>query len=201
MLPRVIGSIDERILADSDGAGVESSSAGASDGNELSPARQGIRKTVLGLITVCLCWRLSLVALKVRCPPRQRSPERTCHDASLTFAPAVISLDPTTPINARIARRCASSARRNAHYALPTARVCAPPAAVLLTCRPQSSPALTSNPHSARRSASADFPRLRALALFDRRPLQRVDSQFIPATENMHNSCRFHSSRLATFQA
>src|SRR6267154_1085606 len=32
------------------------------------------------------------------------------------------------------------------------------------------------------------FPRLRALALFGRRPPQRVDSLFMPASENLHNN-------------
>jgi hypothetical protein len=37
----------------------------------------------------------------------------------------------------------------------------------------------------------ATLPRLRALALFGRRPLQRVDSLLMPASENLHN--RRHS--------
>jgi len=32
------------------------------------------------------------------------------------------------------------------------------------------------------------FPRLRALALFGRRPPQRVDSLVMPASENLHNT-------------
>jgi hypothetical protein len=31
-----------------------------------------------------------------------------------------------------------------------------------------------------------NFPRLRALALFGRRPPQRVDSLLMPASENLH---------------
>jgi hypothetical protein len=33
-----------------------------------------------------------------------------------------------------------------------------------------------------------NFPRLRALALFGRRPPQRVDSLLMPASENLHNN-------------
>jgi hypothetical protein len=32
------------------------------------------------------------------------------------------------------------------------------------------------------------FPRFRALALFGRRPLQRVDSLVMPASENLHRN-------------
>jgi hypothetical protein len=35
-----------------------------------------------------------------------------------------------------------------------------------------------------------NFPRLRALALFGRRPPQRVDSLLMPASENLHRSER-----------
>jgi hypothetical protein len=37
-----------------------------------------------------------------------------------------------------------------------------------------------------------NFPRLRALALFGRRPPQRVDSLLMPASENLHNSGTGH---------
>src|SRR6476661_3850709 len=43
------------------------------------------------------------------------------------------------------------------------------------------------NPHSTRGTAAAHIPRFRALALFGRRPLERVDSPAIPASENLHN--------------
>jgi len=38
-----------------------------------------------------------------------------------------------------------------------------------------------------------NFPRLRALALFGRRPHQRADSHVMPATENLHT--RRHGRR------
>jgi len=50
------------------------------------------------------------------------------------------------------------------------------------------SPNLRQNPHSARGSAPAYVPRLRALALFGRRPPQRVEGFVMPASENLHNS-------------
>jgi hypothetical protein len=36
-----------------------------------------------------------------------------------------------------------------------------------------------------------NFPRLRALALFGRRPPQRVDSLLMPASENLHMNGHF----------
>src|SRR5215813_5117957 len=42
------------------------------------------------------------------------------------------------------------------------------------------------NPHSTRGTAAAHIPRFRALALFGRRPLERVDNPTIPASENLH---------------
>ena len=42
------------------------------------------------------------------------------------------------------------------------------------------------NPHSARGTAAHHFPRFRALALFGRRPPQRVDRFVIPAAKNLH---------------
>jgi hypothetical protein len=56
-------------------------------------------------------------------------------------------------------------------------------------CRFASSQAQLSswpNPHSTRGAAAARIPRFRALALFGRRPLERVDSPAIPASENLH---------------
>jgi hypothetical protein len=58
-----------------------------------------------------------------------------------------------------------------------------------------SKPEPAANPHSARRSAPAYFPRLRALALFGRRPPQRVDSLVVPASEKLHIS---RNARLQT---
>jgi hypothetical protein len=46
----------------------------------------------------------------------------------------------------------------------------------------------TCNPHSACCQPVPNCPRLRALALFGRRPLQRVVSLVIPATKNLHTS-------------
>jgi len=56
-------------------------------------------------------------------------------------------------------------------------------------CRFASSQAQLSswpNSHSTRGTAAARIPRFRALALFGRRPLERVDSPAIPASENLH---------------
>jgi hypothetical protein len=44
------------------------------------------------------------------------------------------------------------------------------------------------NPHSTRGTTAAHIPRFRALALFGRRPLERVDSPAIPASENLHKT-------------
>jgi hypothetical protein len=44
----------------------------------------------------------------------------------------------------------------------------------------------------AARPTEAYFPRFRALALFERRPPQRVDSSSLPASENLHSN--LHSS-------
>src|SRR5215467_5467145 len=44
------------------------------------------------------------------------------------------------------------------------------------------------NPHSTRGTAAAHIPRFRALALFGRRPLERVDNPTIPASENLHKA-------------
>ena len=56
--------------------------------------------------------------------------------------------------------------------------------------RLRSKAAVTSNLHSARCQPVPNFPRLRALALFGRRPHQRAVSLAIPATKNLHNSGR-----------
>jgi hypothetical protein len=54
----------------------------------------------------------------------------------------------------------------------------------------------TCNPHSACCQPVPNCPRLRALALFGRRPLQRVVSLVIPATKNLHNSGSARCPRL-----
>src|SRR3984893_3944444 len=50
-------------------------------------------------------------------------------------------------------------------------------------------PAAPSVPH---------FPRFRALALFGRRPQERVDSVVIPASKNLHTSGRSHNEHNET---
>src|SRR5712691_9854684 len=50
------------------------------------------------------------------------------------------------------------------------------------------SPNPRQNPHSARGSAPAYVPRFRALALFGRRPPQRVEGFVMPASKNLHNN-------------
>jgi hypothetical protein len=64
------------------------------------------------------------------------------------------------------------------------------------SCLP-SRAAPTCNPHSACCQPVPNRPRLRALALFGRRPLQRVVSLVIPATKNLHNNGLMHRSKLA----
>src|SRR6516162_4527137 len=55
------------------------------------------------------------------------------------------------------------------------------------------------NPHSTRGTAAAHIPRFRALALFGRRPLERVGNPTIPASENLHkNGSRAHSILVST---
>ena len=49
----------------------------------------------------------------------------------------------------------------------------------------QAHPSSWPNPHSTRGTAAAHIPRFRALALFGRRPLERVDNPTIPASENL----------------
>src|SRR5450755_88482 len=44
------------------------------------------------------------------------------------------------------------------------------------------------NPHSARGTAPAYVPRFRALALFGRRPQQRVEGFVMPASKNLHTN-------------
>jgi hypothetical protein len=50
------------------------------------------------------------------------------------------------------------------------------------------SPNLRQNPHSARGPAPAYVPRFRALALFGRRPPQRVEGFVMPASKNLHSN-------------
>src|SRR5580704_9906297 len=47
----------------------------------------------------------------------------------------------------------------------------------------------------------ATLPRLRALALFGRRPPQRVDSLLMPASENLHRSGRSCGRQTASFES
>ena len=58
----------------------------------------------------------------------------------------------------------------------------------MLACRSSPRSAPTLNPRSTRCQPVPNFPRLRALALFGRRPPQRVDSLVMPASENLHIS-------------
>src|SRR5713101_2934094 len=50
------------------------------------------------------------------------------------------------------------------------------------------SPNPRQNPHSARGTAPAYVPRFRALALFGRRPQERVEGFVMPASKNLHNT-------------
>src|SRR6202163_3800498 len=50
------------------------------------------------------------------------------------------------------------------------------------------SPNPRQNPHSARGTAPAYVPRFRALALFGRRPQERVEGFVMPASKNLHKS-------------
>src|SRR6267154_4648966 len=50
------------------------------------------------------------------------------------------------------------------------------------------------NLHSPAAPPVPHFPRFRALALFGRRPPQRVDSLVMPASENLHSNGLMHSS-------
>jgi hypothetical protein len=50
------------------------------------------------------------------------------------------------------------------------------------------SPNPRQNPHSARGTAPAYVPRFRALALFGRRPQERVEGFVMPASKNLHSS-------------
>jgi hypothetical protein len=72
--------------------------------------------------------------------------------------------------------------------ALSRPRECRHRGGVVLACRSSSRSAPTLNPHSTRCQPVPNFPRLRALALFGRRPPQRVDSLLMPASENLHMS-------------
>src|SRR5215468_10427868 len=50
----------------------------------------------------------------------------------------------------------------------------------------RAAPAL--NPHSAAAEPVPNFPRLRALALFGRRPVERAGLSLLPASKNQHRS-------------
>src|SRR5258707_9382531 len=78
----------------------------------------------------------------------------------------------------------ASKQRRRLHHFAPT------------SSRPTPRP----NPHSACCTSVPHLPRFRALALFGRRPHQCVARPSMPASENLHRSCRpSHSLRTAGF--
>ena len=68
---------------------------------------------------------------------------------------------------------------------LPSMHTCTSP---VLRSRLPSRAAPTCNPHSACCQPVPNCPRLRALALFGRRPLQCVVSLVIPATKNLHKN-------------
>jgi len=70
-----------------------------------------------------------------------------------------------------------SDTRRSIHW----------PSIAALHAPAEMSTALSSVPHSARCLAGANFPRLRALALFGRRPVERADRPSLPASKNQHN--------------
>src|SRR5207249_2782244 len=61
---------------------------------------------------------------------------------------------------------------------------------ILSASHPPSNPAPPSNPHSALAPPVPNFPRLRALALFGRRPPQRVEGFVMPASKNLHRTGR-----------
>jgi hypothetical protein len=69
---------------------------------------------------------------------------------------------------------------------------------VLMASRPKSPAALTANPHSARCQPVPNFPRLRALALFERRPPEHVVSSSMPASENLHKTRLMRRSKLCS---
>src|SRR5438552_14580431 len=97
-------------------------------------------------------------------------------------------LDPVPSINAPTAHGYTPRARRDAHCTLlgsPARRHTRRP---VLLSRPPSRAAPTCNPHSACCQPLPNCPRLRALALFGRRSLQRVVSLVIPATKNLHRT-------------
>ena len=98
--------------------------------------------------------------------------------------PAPISLDPITSINAPSGRRCAPSPHRDAYRMLPTSPACRHAARILPGSRPPSRSAPASIPIALAAQPVPNFPRLRALALFGRRPLsmRRVSSCRRPKT-------------------
>jgi hypothetical protein len=101
-------------------------------------------------------------------------------------------LDPVPSINpptARTPRAC-----RDAHCTLLGSPACRHARRPMLRSRLPSRAAPTCNPHNACCQPLPNCPRLRALALFGRRPLQRVVSLVIPPTKNLHRSS--HGARL-----
>jgi integrase/recombinase XerD len=82
---------------------------------------------------------------------------------------------------------------------LPISPACRSAGRILSTSHPRSSSAPPSNPHSARCPAAPagapNLPRLRALALFGRRPPQRVERFVIPASKKLHRFGLMHRSK------
>jgi hypothetical protein len=65
---------------------------------------------------------------------------------------------------------------------------CSHVARLMRVSRPPSRSSPTSNPHSNRCQPVPNCPRLRALALFRRRPPERVVRSSLPASKNLHKS-------------
>src|SRR6516164_7962622 len=110
--------------------------------------------------------------------------------------------DPSQPItssNAPFAPPSAQNAYRNAPGNLSIPLPCTRAARITPLFRPPPTSALSSNPHSARCQPVPNFPRLRALALFGRRPPERVVRSSLPASENLHRSGLLQRSNLGLF--
>jgi len=72
---------------------------------------------------------------------------------------------------------------------------CSHVARLMRVSRPPSRSSPTSNPHSNRCQPVPNCPRLRALALFRRRPPERVVRSSVPASKNLHTSGLMHCSK------
>ena len=107
--------------------------------------------------------------------------------------PATIPLDPVTALDAPSARWSVPSACRHVCYILPISPECRCAGRILSASYPSSNSAPPSNPHSAVAPPVPNLPRLRALALFGRRPPQRVEEFVMPASKNLHRSGNIHS--------